>query len=62
METATTIQETYNIWSWLLPLVSGAIGALIGTYGGSYFLHWKQEKKIKNVSGWRIAMPLWWKS
>ena len=33
----------------MLPLISGAIGALIGTYGGSYFLHWKQEKKIKNV-------------
>lgn len=49
METAGAIQETYNIWSWLLPLISGAIGALIGTYGGSYFLHWKQEKKIKNV-------------
>lgn len=49
METAGIIQETYNIWSWLLPLISGAIGALIGTYGGSYFLHWKQEKKIKNV-------------
>lgn len=37
METAGAIQETYNIWSWLLPLISGAIGALIGTYGGSYF-------------------------
>lgn len=49
METASAIQETYDIWNWLLPLVSGAIGALIGTYGGSYFLHWKQEKKIKNV-------------
>lgn len=49
METAGAIQETYDIWSWLLPLISGAIGALIGTYGGSYFLHWKQEKKIKNV-------------
>ena len=49
METAGAIQETYNIWSWLLPLISGAIGALIGTYGGSYFLHWKQERKIKNV-------------
>lgn len=49
METAGIIQETYNIWGWLLPLISGAIGALIGTYGGSYFLHWKQEKKIKNV-------------
>lgn len=49
METVGAIQETYAIWSWLLPLISGAIGALIGTYGGSYFLHWKQEKKIKNV-------------
>mgnify|MGYP000465346375 CR=1 FL=1 len=49
MEAIGDIQETYNIWSWLLPLISGAIGALIGTYGGSYFLHWKQEKKIKNV-------------
>ena len=49
METAGVIQETYNIWSWLLPFISGAIGALIGTYGGSYFLHWKQEKKIQNV-------------
>ncbi|UBD79577.1 hypothetical protein [Parabacteroides distasonis] len=49
METVGAIQETYDIWSWLLSLISGAIGALIGTYGGSYFLHWKQEKKIKNV-------------
>ena len=49
METVGVIQETYNVWSWLSPLISGAIGALIGTYGGSYFLHWKQEKKIKNV-------------
>ncbi len=49
METVGVIQETYNVWSWLSPLLSGAIGALIGTYGGSYFLHWKQEKKIKNV-------------
>ncbi len=49
MEPTSTIQETYNIWCWLSPLISGAIGALIGTYGGSYFLHWKQEKKIKNI-------------
>lgn len=28
METAGAIQETYNIWSWLLPLISGAISAL----------------------------------
>lgn len=54
METAGVIQETYNIWSWLLPLISGAIGALIGTYGGSYFLHWKQEKKIQNVRSMAI--------
>ena len=49
METVDAIQGTYNIWSWLLPLISGAIGALIGTYGGSYFLQWRQEEKIKNV-------------
>ena len=49
METTNALQETYNIWSWLSPLISGAIGALIGTFGGAYFLHWKQEKKIKNV-------------
>lgn len=49
METVNAIQETYNIWNWLSPLISGAIGALIGTFGGAYFLHWKQEKKIKNV-------------
>lgn len=54
METAGVIQETYNIWSWLLPLISGSIGALIGTYGGSYFLHWKQEKKIQNVRSMAI--------
>lgn len=49
METVDALQETYNSWSWLWPLISGAVGALIGTYGGSYFLHWRQEKKIKNV-------------
>ncbi len=41
--------EIYNIWSWLFPFITGAIGALIGTYGGSYFLYRKQEKKIKNI-------------
>ena len=30
MEAIGDIQETYNIWSWLLPLISGAIGALWG--------------------------------
>ena len=48
METVNAIQETYNIWNWLSPLISGAIGALIGTFGGAYFLHWKQEKKISS--------------
>lgn len=43
------VQTTYNLWDWLLPLISGAIGALIGTYVGAFFLHWKKEKKIKNV-------------
>lgn len=49
METTNAVQETYNIWVWLLPLISGALGALIGTYLGSYLLHWREERKIKNV-------------
>ncbi len=43
------IEEAYKMWNWLLPLISGAVGALIGTYGGAYFLNWKQEKKVVNV-------------
>ena len=35
--------------SWVLTLLSGAIGALIGTYCGSYFIINKQERSIKNV-------------
>lgn len=54
METTGVIQETYHVWSWLSPLLSGAIGALIGTYCGSYFLHWKQEMRIKNVRSMAI--------
>lgn len=38
-----------NTLTWLLPLLSGALGALIGTYLGSRFLSWKQEQKIRNV-------------
>lgn len=49
METIGAVREAYDIWNWLLPLISGAIGALIGTYGGSCFLQWKQEEKVKNV-------------
>ena len=38
MEAIGDIQETYNIWSWLLPLISGAIGALIWYLWGVLFL------------------------
>ena len=44
----------YNFWDWLIPIVSGAIGALIGTYGGSYLILRKQEQKIKNVRSMAI--------
>ena len=35
--------------TWLLPLLSGVFGALIGTYLGACFLNRKQESKIRNV-------------
>lgn len=35
-----------NIWT---TLFSGAIGAIIGTYGGSFFLAKRQENKIVKV-------------
>lgn len=38
-----------NTWTWLLPLLSGIFGALIGTYLGACFLNRKQESKIRNV-------------
>ncbi len=38
---------TYNNWDWLLPLLSGVFGALIGTYLGSLFLHLRKESKVK---------------
>ncbi len=44
----------YNFWDWLIPIVSGAIGALIGTYGGSYLILRKQEQKIQNVRSMAI--------
>lgn len=37
METVNAIQETYNIWNWLSPLISGAIGALIWYFWRSLF-------------------------
>lgn len=54
METAGAIQETYNIWSWLLPLISGAIGALIGTYGGSYFCTGSRKRKSRMYVQWLL--------
>ncbi len=34
---------------WILPAVTGLVGALVGTYGGSYFLYKFKEKKIEKV-------------
>ena len=41
--------DKMNTWTWLLPLLSGAFGAIIGTYGGARVLSWRQESKIRNV-------------
>lgn len=49
MGISNVILESYCAWSWFLPLATGAIGALIGTYGGACFLQRKQEHKVKNV-------------
>ncbi|MDE6192383.1 MAG: hypothetical protein K2M83_00135 [Muribaculaceae bacterium] len=49
MDTATTI----TISSWLIPLISGIAGALIGTFCGAYFLHKYQEsdkEKIRDIA------------
>lgn len=49
METTTTI----TISSWLIPLLSGIAGALIGTFCGAYFLHKYQKsdnKKIRDIA------------
>ncbi|MFI3248800.1 MAG: hypothetical protein R3Y39_06710 [Rikenellaceae bacterium] len=34
---------------WILPAVTGLVGALIGTYGGAYFLYKFKEQKIEKV-------------
>lgn len=36
-------------WIWISPLVAGIAGALIGTYGGSFFLNKFQDRKMKKV-------------
>ena len=49
METTTPI----TISSWLIPLISGIAGALIGTFCGAYFLHKYQKsdkKKIQDIA------------
>jgi len=38
LETVGAIQETYNIWSWLLPLISGAI-EVVAVLGENDTLH-----------------------
>lgn len=52
MEAIGDIQETYNIWSWLLPLISGAIGALIGTYGGLISCIGSKRRKLRMCEQW----------
>lgn len=49
METTATI----TVSSWLIPLLSGIAGALIGTFGGAYFLNRYQEsdkEKIRKIA------------
>lgn len=43
------VQESCNLASWLIPILTAAIGALIGTFGGAWFLYRRQEDKIENV-------------
>ena len=33
----------------IIPIATAIIGALIGTYGGAYFIGRKQEKRMKKV-------------
>ena len=43
------VQESCNLASWLIPILTASIGALIGTFGGAWFLYRRQEDKIENV-------------
>jgi len=43
------VQGSCNLASWLIPILTAAIGALIGTFGGAWFLYRRQEDKIENV-------------
>jgi hypothetical protein len=43
------VQESYNLASWLIPILTAAIGALIGTFGGAWLLYRRQENKVENV-------------
>lgn len=34
--------------NWVLTIISGTIGAIIGTYGGAFFLHYWQLTEANN--------------
>ena len=40
-------EMVYNLACWLVPILTAAIGALIGTFGGAWFLYRRQEDKIE---------------
>ena len=35
--------------NWVLTIISGTIGAIIGTYGGAFFLHYWQNRKTRKI-------------
>ena len=35
--------------NWVLTIISGTIGAIIGTYGGAFFLHYWQNRKTRRI-------------
>ena len=35
--------------NWIVTIISGAIGAIIGTYSGAFFLNYWQNRKIRKI-------------
>lgn len=35
--------------NWVLTIISGTIGAIIGTYGGAFFLNSWQNRKTRRI-------------
>lgn len=35
--------------NWIVTIISGTIGAIIGTYGGAFFLNYWQNRKIRKI-------------